>query len=283
MALMLAVVALAGRPAFAFIKRLMPGQDTAPAEVGLARYRGGGVLVLLGVLASWLEPLLSPHFPELAARRVLVGSLADGLVLVGLFVLGADFWDKLHALFVHDARVAPGPDGRRETPPDVVRVTWRFYAGVVILVCSFGSWSLVPMASAAGWSTTQIASLSGAIFIGVKVGVIGAAAVMGKAGFNYLKLVVGGFLGRFAPARHVSAGRYQLGLFLFLIPLLLTWIAPYVGGFVRLGSVYGFLQDLALEALLLVGLFLLGGEFWEKVGALFRQRAKVEFGATVRG
>jgi len=63
----------------------------------------------------------------------------------------------------------------------------------------------------------------------------------------------------------------------------MTWIAPYIGGVVRPGSVYGFLQDLALEALLLVGLFLLGGEFWEKVGALFRQRAKVEFGATVRG
>jgi len=44
MALMLAVVALAGRPAYAFIKRLV--EDTAPAEVGVARYRSGGVLVL---------------------------------------------------------------------------------------------------------------------------------------------------------------------------------------------------------------------------------------------
>lgn len=283
MALMLAVVALAGRPAYAFIKRLVPGQQAPPAAVGLARYSTGGVLVLLGVLASWLEPVLSPHFPDLAARRVLLGAAADLCVLAGLFVLGADFWDKFRALFIHDAHVVPDPGRSGGAPPGVVRVNWRFYTGVAILVCSFGSWSLVPIASAAGWSTGQIASLTGAIFIGVKVGVIAAIAVMGKEGFNYLKVVVGGFLSRFAPAHQVSAGRYQLGLLLVLVPLLMTWLAPYIGGFVRPGSVYGFLQELSLEALLLVGLFLLGGEFWDKLGALFRHRAKVEFGATVRG
>jgi hypothetical protein len=40
--------------------------------------------------------------------------------------------------------------------------------------------------------------------------------------------------------------------------------------------VHLFLQNLPLELLLLVGLFLLGGEFWDKVRALFRQGAKVE-------
>jgi hypothetical protein len=283
MALMLAVVALVGRPAYAFIKSLMPAQDEPPVAVGLARYRSGLVLVLLGILVSWLEPVLSPHFPALAARRVLVGTLADGLVLVGLFVLGADFWDKFRALFVHDARVVPEPGRGRDAPPGLVRVNWRFYAGIAILVCSFGSWSLVPIASSAGWSTAQIASLSGAIFIGVKVGVIAAIAVMGRDGFNYLKLVIGGFLSRFAPPRQVGAGRYKLGLLLFLVPVLMTWIAPYVGNLLQPGSVYGFLQELSLEVLLLVGLFVLGGEFWEKLGALFRHRAQVEFGATVRG
>ena len=42
-------------------------------------------------------------------------------------------------------------------------------------------------------------------------------------------------------------------------------------------GVYGFLESRALEVLLLVGLFLLGGEFWDKFSALFRHRAKVEF------
>jgi hypothetical protein len=65
-------------------------------------------------------------------------------------------------------------------------------------------------------------------------------------------------------------------LILFLVPVLLTWLEPYASGIARPGGVYGFLQGMSLEVLLLVGLFLLGGEFWDKLGALFRHRAKVE-------
>ena len=199
MALILAVVALVGRPAYSFIKIVMPGPDTEPAPVGVARYRMGGLLVLLGVLVSWIEPLLSSSYADVAARRVLIGACADAMVLAGLFVLGADFWDKFHALFVHDARVRPDPM-KVAVLPGVIRVTWRFHVGVIVLVCSFGAWGLVPVASAAGWSTAQVAKLSGAVFIGTKVGLVTAVAIMGKDGFNYFKQLVGGFLSNFAPA-----------------------------------------------------------------------------------
>ena len=107
MALMLAVVALMGQRAYRFIKRRVAAGDPAAEVVGLTRYRTGLVLLLVAMLVSWLEPLVSPHFPAIEARRVLIGTLADALVLVGLFVLGGEFWDKFHALFVHDARVVP--------------------------------------------------------------------------------------------------------------------------------------------------------------------------------
>jgi hypothetical protein len=60
-----------------------------------------------------------------------------------------------------------------------------------------------------------------------------------------------------------------------MVPMLMTWVEPYAA---ILGpeSVYRFLQDLPLELLLLIGLFLVGGEFWSKVRALFRHAAKVE-------
>jgi hypothetical protein len=78
------------------------------------RYRIGLVLLIIAVLVSWLEPLVSPHFPEIAARRVLIGALADGVVLVSLFVLDGEFWDKVHALFVHNgARGGRQPGGRQ--------------------------------------------------------------------------------------------------------------------------------------------------------------------------
>ncbi|MEJ5989139.1 transporter suffix domain-containing protein [Ramlibacter sp. PS3R-8] len=273
MAMMLIVVGLVGQPAFAFIKRRVGRQDSPPAAVGLTRYRIGVVLVFIALLLSWTEPLLSPRFPTIADLRVPLGAFADAVVLIGLFVLGGEFWDKLHALFVHDARVTPDPSkGTLHAEP--VLVGWRFYVGVAMLMCTVLSWGLIPLASNAGWSTGKIASLTGGIFIANKVLLIGAVAVMGKSGFNYLKQLVFGALRRFGPPRQVSRGRYRLGLVLFMVPMLMTWIAPYITG--APGSVYGFLQELALEALVLVGLFLLGGDFWDKVRALFQHRARVQ-------
>ena len=111
------------------------GKGPSTAPVGVTRYRIGLVLVMIAVLVSWLEPLVSPHLPQMAARRVLIGALADGMVLVGLFVLGGEFWDKVRALFVHDSRVMPdrsavSPAGALEP----VKVGWRFYLGAAIFV-----------------------------------------------------------------------------------------------------------------------------------------------------
>ena len=277
MALMLAVVALMGQPAYLFLRRQVARQDTAPSAVGLARYRIGLVLLFIPVIVSWLEPFISPRVPAIEARRVLIGTLADGLVLIGLFVLGGEFWDKLHALFVHNARVLPEPPkpGATQAPP--VQADWRFYLGAAVFIGALSSWLLVPAASAAGWSAQRIATLTGGIFIGTKVGMLAAIAIMGKAGFNQLKRLIGGVFKKLGPAQQVSLGRYVLGLILFLVPLLMTWLEPYAPGIARPGGVYGFLQGLSIEVLVLVGLFLLGGEFWDKVRALFKHRAKVEF------
>ena len=65
--------------------------------------------------------------------------------------------------------------------------------------------------------------------------------------------------------------------------MLMTWIAPYVTNLLETGSLFGFLQGLSLEALLLVGLFLLGGEFWDKLRALFNHRARVDIPRAARG
>jgi hypothetical protein len=276
MALMLAVVGLIGQPAFAFIKRRIARQAAPPSAVSVTRYRIGLVLVIIAILVSWFEPLVSPHFPEIAARHVLIGASADALVLVGLCVLGGEFWDKLHALFVHAARaVADTPSGAA-APGEAVQLGWRFYVGVAFLLCTVLDWGLIPLASAAGWSTAKVASLTGGLLICNKVLLVTAIAVMGKPGFNHLKQLLLGFFRKFGPPQQVSRSRYRLGLILFMVPMLMTWIAPYVTGLLRPGSVYGFLQDLSLEVLLLVGLFVLGGDFWDKIRALFTHRAKVE-------
>lgn len=42
--------------------------------------------------------------PDHSSPRLYANLAADFLFLASLFVLGGDFWDKLRALFVYDAR-----------------------------------------------------------------------------------------------------------------------------------------------------------------------------------
>ena len=153
----------------------------------------------------------------------------------------------------------------------------RFYAGGIIFVVGFLSPLLVPVVTAsslpAGWKTV----ISGLLLVGIpELTMLVAAAVMGKEGFGYLKQVMFGFLGKhFAPPERVSPTRYCIGLILFSIPLLYGWITPYLIGHFPIFDEYRMELAIIGDLLLFFSLFVHGGEFWDKLRALFIHRAKV--------
>ncbi len=73
-------------------------------QVSPARYRIGLVLFLVPLGIGWVQPYLSGVVEALGQYRIAVGIGGDVLLLVSLFVLGGEFWDKVRALFVHGAR-----------------------------------------------------------------------------------------------------------------------------------------------------------------------------------
>ena len=153
----------------------------------------------------------------------------------------------------------------------------RLYMGGAIFVAGFLCPLLVPLVTTSslpvGWKT----SISGLLLVGVpELAMIVAVAVMGKAGFNYLKKLLLGFLGKhFAPPETVSLIRYRIGLVLFTIPLLFGWLAPYISGYFPILDEYRFLFAIIGDLLLFCSLFVLGGEFWDKLRALFIHKAKI--------
>src|SRR5262249_43447827 len=200
------------------------------SAVSKARYLVGLLLFTAAGLVTWIEPVISERFSALSAHVGAIGILADAMLLVALFVLAAGFWDKLHALFVQDAKVSGPITANAAQPSTDVQVGRRFYLGAVIFVCAFAAWALVPVASAAGWGTAELASLSGAIFVANKLGLLAAVAVMGKNGFSYLKKLIFAALRRIGPPERVSRRRYRIGLVVFVLALILDWLEPYVLG-----------------------------------------------------
>ena len=159
-----------------------------------------------------------------------------------------------------------------------VAAGWRFKLGAALFALSLlGPPVVIPLIATLGFSTALIATISGGILVGAEVFLVVAAAVMGKSGYNYIKSRTFGLLKQYGPPKEVSKARYNIGLAIFVIPILFGWLAPYAGsyipGYQEMAITYAVVGDL----LLLFSLFVLGGEFWDKLRALFIHDAKVKF------
>ena len=135
----------------------------------------------------------------------------------------------------------------------------------------------MPLVAALGLSAAVTASASGALLVLAELLGLAAVATMGKSGFAYLKSRIFGFLKPYAPPAEVSRARYTVGLVMFAVPIVFGWLAPYasdmVPGYQGNELTFAVVGDL----LLLASLFVLGGDFWDKLRALFIHSAKAVF------
>lgn len=154
---------------------------------------------------------------------------------------------------------------------------WRFKLGVIIICLMLGSWLMVPIAAAAGVPGSKIAALTGVLFISNKILLILVIAVMGKSGFQQLKRSVFGYVSSLAPTTESEVGpvRHRIGVVMFCLPLISAFLEPYVDS-IWPGLRPNIWQLQLLGDMMLIGsLFVLGGNFWEKVRALFIRTARV--------
>ena len=162
-----------------------------------------------------------------------------------------------------DEAVAPPPKGRIVAGVSVFALGW-----IVTL-------STVPIITASPLSASAQATVSGiVVFVGPKIGVLAAIAILGKPGFNYLKRKVFGFL---KPPAEVGPVRYRIGIVMFVAAMLFGLLERYLGYFVANEIALEIRSSLAIDVLLLASILVLGGDFWDKIRALFIREAKVQF------
>jgi hypothetical protein len=155
---------------------------------------------------------------------------------------------------------------------------WRLKLGVALFGLSIALPVLgVPLVAAMGLSAATVATVSGALLGGAEVLGIVAVAVMGKSGYAYIKNRVFGFLKQYGPPAEVSRTRYTIGLVMFSVPILFGWVSVYAAKLIPAFTRTPFRYALGGDLLLLASLFVLGGDFWDKVRALFIHGAKAQF------
>lgn len=165
-------------------------------------------------------------------------------------------------------------DNPLATPPP----RGRLLLGGGVFVVGQLSPLFIPLVTSSSLSTGPKSALSGLLLLGIpELAIFISIAILGKAGFTYLKGRLFALLKRAAPMDSVSKIRYRIGLALFCLPLLMAWAVPYISDWIPRYGDYHIALAIAGDGLLVLGLFVLGGDFWDKLRALFLHEATIMF------
>ena len=169
------------------------------------------------------------------------------------------------------------------SPADVPAAGWRLKLGIALFALSIALPVIgVPLTGRSGLSTTAVTAVSGTLLAGAEVLGIVAVAVMGKPGYAYIKQRLFAFLKQYGPPAEVSRARYTVGLVMFAVPIAFGWLAPYAAGLIPGYAGNMITYAIAGDLMLLASLFVLGGDFWDKLRALFIHSARVMAPDTAR-
>lgn len=154
---------------------------------------------------------------------------------------------------------------------------WRFVLGIAFFIAAFAVHLITLVAIAVGASPATVSAIGAINFVLNKVLLVASAAFLGREGFNQLKSIILGAFRRYAYPDQVGALRYRVGLILLVAPVILAWIAPYVAELAPSIGRNTVRDGVIGDVLLIVGLVMLGGDFWDKLRALFVREAKAAF------
>ena len=160
--------------------------------------------------------------------------------------------------------VAPPPKGRLVAGASV------FALGLVATLV------MVPGITASALPSSLVPIV---VFVGPKIGVLAAIAITGRPGFAYLKKLIFGYL---KPPADVSPARHRVGIVMFVAAMLFGLLERYLGYFITNAIAPEIRSSLAIDVLLLASILVLGGDFWDKIRALFIREAKVQFPSVPR-
>jgi len=154
---------------------------------------------------------------------------------------------------------------------------WRFRLGLTFFSLGWICPLFVPLVTSSSLPTETKTVLSGILLIGVpEIFSVISIVFLGKDGFNYIKERIFTFLKRIVPQGEVSRTRYRIGLFMLFLHVIYANLIFYSPLLIKGYDENSMVMNVCAEVLFIVTLFVLGGNFWEKLRALFIYDAKVQ-------
>jgi hypothetical protein len=151
----------------------------------------------------------------------------------------------------------------------------RLKLGIALLILGLVMPAGTLMVAGTHWPIAVKTMVSGVLLLGLEIMLIPAVALMGKDNFDRIRNGAMRFIKQLKPAGMVGRTRYTIGLVLFVSPMLFAWIASYVPSWLPEDYLARVWVNLGLDLVTVASVFVLGGEFWDKLRALFLYDARV--------
>ena len=157
-----------------------------------------------------------------------------------------------------------------KTPPKIP--IKKLICGLVVFVLAFSAPLLIPLIIKLNISTALKTIISGTLIFGIpELGMLLAVIILGKDGFVYLKSQIFFWMKKTVSSGTVSRTRYHIGIMIFSVTLILGFLIPYINYFLPAAiQGYQYLYTFSADLLFFISLFILGGNFWDKLKSLFR-------------
>ena len=150
----------------------------------------------------------------------------------------------------------------------------RLKLGVALLILGLVMPAGTLIVASTDWPIAVKTVVGGILLFGFEIVLVPAVALMGKDNFERIWAGAMRLLKALKPAGNVGKTRYTVGLYMLVGPTLYAWIASYAPSWLPQDYVMRVWVNLGLDLITLASLFVLGGDFWDKVRALFLHDAR---------
>ena len=141
----------------------------------------------------------------------------------------------------------------------------RLKLGVALLIVGLIMPAGTLFVVATNWPESVKAIVGTILVLGFEVMLIPAVALMGKDTYERIRDKAIALLTTLKPAGNVGSTRYKIGLYMLVCPTLYAWIASYAPSWLPQDYVLRVWVNFGLDLITLASLFVLGGDFWDKV------------------
>jgi hypothetical protein len=153
----------------------------------------------------------------------------------------------------------------------------RFYLGAAIIILSF---FMVPTGLLVTHHMPKDvvkALILGFFWVNGPLWKIIGIAVMGKVSYYYIIEHLKIHYKTIVKSKPVGKTRYYIGLFMFTLPFVPSYVMAYAPHLLPELASWRIYFNIFFDLVFLSSLFVLGGDFWDKLRALFNYSAKANF------